>query len=384
MRGLDKKVAIVGYNVVQGGDLGKSRERLLFDTVKGLFGELGIDRHAIDTFVLASNDFLEGRTISNVFEDSPVGAYLKDETKVEMDGVNAVIYAVLRLLSGYHHTALVIAHSLCGSQVSPYLNIQYSLDPTYDRQLGLLNELSAGALQARAYMDRHGLDAAWLDDVAALGLGNAAVNEWQARRIDGVSASSVAGSGFLYEPLRELHCFPANDGACAIILASEEKAGELTDRPVWIEGFGSSIDTYYIADRDTTVSPSATRAAKQAYAMAGIKDPASEISLAEVSDLFAFQAPLLAAALGLADEDKTAAKYRNGDFGPSGPLAVNPSGGALGAHAVCATGAVRVAEAARQLRGEAGANQAAGARRAVAHGQDGLCCQQNSVVVLGI
>ena len=98
---MDKKVGIVGVNIVQGADLGKSRERLLFDTVKDLFDELKIDRHAIDTFILASNDFLEGRTISNVFEDGPVGAYMKDETKVEMDGINGVLYGVLRILSGY-------------------------------------------------------------------------------------------------------------------------------------------------------------------------------------------------------------------------------------------------------------------------------------------
>ena len=381
---MDKKVAIVGINVVQGADLGKSRERLLFDTVKGLFDEMNIDRHAIDTFILASNDFLEGRTISNVFEDCPVGAYMKDETKVEMDGINAVLYAVLRILSGYHQTALVIAHSLCGSQASPYLNIQYSLDPTYDRQLGLMNELSAGALQARAYMDRHGLDGGFMDEVAALDLGNAALNDFQARRLEGVSAGQVAASGFLYEPLRELHCFPANDGACAIILASEEKAAELTDKPVWIEGFGSSIDTYYIAERDLAVSPSTTQAAKQAYAMAGVADPASEIGVAEVSSLFANQGPMLAAALGLVDEADAARKYQGGGFGPGAALAVNPSGGPLGAHTVCATGAVRVAEAVRQLRGEAGANQVKDPRLAVAHGQDGLCCQQNTVVVLGI
>jgi acetyl-CoA C-acetyltransferase len=381
---LDKKVGIVGVKIVQGADLGKSRERLLFDTVRDLFDELKIDRHAIDTFILASNDFLEGRTISNVFEDSPVGAYMKDETKVEMDGINAVLYGVLRILSGYHHTALVIAHSLCGSQASPYLNIQYSLDPTYDRQLGLLNELSGAALQARAYMDRHGLDAGFLDEVAALDLGNAALNPGQARRLDGISAGQVAASGLLYEPLRELHCFPATDGACAIVLAAEDKARELTDKPVWIAGFGSSIDSYYIAGRDLAVSPSTTQAAKQAYEMAGVKDPASEIGVAEVSSLFASQGPMLAAALGLSEEADAAGKYRAGGFGIGSTLAVNPSGGPLGAHTVCASGAVRVAEAARQLRGEAGANQVADARMAVAHGQDGLCAQQNTVVVLGI
>ncbi len=381
---MDDKVAIVGIEYSQGDDLGLTRERLCFRTVRGVLDKLGIDRHAIDCFILASNDFLEGRTISNVFEDGPVGAYLKDETKVEMDGINAVVYGALRILEGNYDTAMVIAHSLCGHQVSPYLQVQYSLDPTYDRQLGLLNELSGAALQARAYLRSRGLDEGWLDRAAAAALANGAANDMVTRSLDGADESKVASSSYLYEPLREMHCYPPTDGACAIVLASAGRARELTDRPVWIRGFGSSIDSYYFAGRDLTRSASAADAARRAFAMAGISDPASEIGLAEVSDLFAYQAPLLAASMGLADADEAPRRFAEGGFGKDARLALNPSGGALSAHPVCATGAVRVAEAFRQLRGEAGAVQAGEPRLALAHGQDGLCLQQNTVVVLGI
>ncbi len=380
---MDDRVAIVGVNFSQGDDLGMTRERLCFTAVKGLLDELGIDRHAIDSFILASNDFLEGRTISNVFEDGPVGAYLKDETKVEMDGINAVVYGALRILEGNYHTVLVIAHSLCGHQVSPYLQVQYSLDPTYDRQMGLLNELSGAALQARAYMRRYGLDEEWLDRVAAGQLAAGAANDRVSRVIGNIDEDKVAASPFLYEPLRELHCYPPTDGVCTIVLASAERARELSDRPVWIRGFGSSIDSYYFAGRDLAVSTSAAKAAERAYAMAGVTDPASSIGLAEVSDLFAYQAPLLAASMGLAGEDEAPRKFALGGMDKDSPLSINPSGGALAAHPICATGAVRVAEAFRQLRGEAGAVQVSEPGLALAHGQDGLCLQQNTVVILG-
>jgi acetyl-CoA C-acetyltransferase len=381
---MDDKVAIVGVNYAQGDDLGLTRERLCFNAVRGLLDQLGIDRHAIDSFILASNDFLEGRTISNVFEDGPVGAYLKDETKVEMDGINAVVYGALRILEGNYDTALIIAHSLCGHQVSPYLQVQYSLDPTYDRQLGLLNELSGAALQAKAYLRRHGLDEGWLDRAAAWELSCGASNDKVTRKLEGVDEAKVSSSAYLYEPLRELHCYPPTDGVCAIVMASAGRARELTDRPVWIRGFGSSIDSYYFAGRDLAVSPSAGEAARRAYAMAGVDDPASRIDLAEVSGLFAYQAPLLAAAMGLAGEEEAPHRFASGEMGKDAPLSLNPSGGALSAHPVCATGAVRVAEAFRQLRGEAGAVQAGEPRLALAHGQDGLCLQQNTVVILGI
>jgi acetyl-CoA C-acetyltransferase len=382
---MNKKVALVGYAITPcSSDMGKSRERLIFDVVKELYDKLNITREDVDTNIIVSNDFLAGRTISNVFEDSPAGAYMRDESKVEMDGINGVIYAMLRILSGNYQTALVVAHSLCGSQVSPYLHIDYTLNPIYDRQLKLLNELSAAALQARSYLTKYGYSEELLDMVAAHDLGNAALNPFQARKISGISPQQVADSPLYYEPLRELHCYPPTDGGCALLLASEEKASELTEKPVWIMGMGQSIDTYYICERDLSTSPSAAQAAKMAYEMAGISDPRKDIDFAEISSLFAHQEPLLAEALGLLEPGEAFEKYRSGETAITGTKPINPSGGPLGAHPICATGAIRVAEAMRQLRREAGENQIKEARRAVVLGQDGMCAQQNAVLVLGL
>lgn len=381
---MEKKVAIVGFRVMSAPDLVTSRERLVFELTRGLFDDLGIDRLDVDTTIIDSNDFLDGRTISNVFLDGPAGAYMRDESKVEMDGVNAVMYACMRILSGQYRTAMVVALGLTGSQVSPYLHIEYTLSPHYDRQVKLLNELSGAALQARAYLAKRGYSEELLDEVAAQALANAARDPHQARRLSGVDTGKVAASGYWYEPLRELHCYPPTDGGCAMLLASAERAKELTEKPVWVLGMGQSIETFYIGERDLASSPSAARAAEKAYAMAGVKDPQAEVDLAEISALFAHQEPLLAEAMGLLEEGKAEEAYRSGDTSITGKLPLNPSGGALGGHPICATGLIRVAEAARQLRGEAGENQVGKAEIAVAHGQDGICAQQNAVLVLGV
>jgi hypothetical protein len=47
------------------------------------------------------------------------------------------------------------------------------------------------------------------------------------------------------------------------------------------------------------------------------------------------------------------------------------------------TGLIRLGEAFRQLSGGAGARQVANAKRAVVHGTQGHCLQQNIVWVLG-
>ncbi len=381
---MENKVAIVGVNLDSALDIEKSRERLIFDLVRGLMDDLGIEPTDVDTTIFATNDFLVGRTISNVFEDSPAGVYMRDESKVEMDATNAVMYGTMRILSGNYQTALIVSQGLCGHQVSPYLHISYSLNPIYDRQLGLLNELSAAAFQARDFLTKYGFGDDLMHAIAANSLANAALNPRQARQLPDISPQQVSESPYYYEPLRELHCYPPTDGGCAILLASAERAKELTDKPVWILGLGSSMDTYYIVERDLTVAPSATKAAKRAYEMAGISDPAREICFAEIAALFAHQEPILAEALGLMEASDAAEKYQSGETAIDGKLPINPSGGALGGHPIPATGGFRVAEATLQLRGEAGKNQVKDPKRAVVLGQDGICAQQNSVLVLGI
>jgi acetyl-CoA C-acetyltransferase len=380
---MDKSVAVVAYRMKAAPDLVTTRERLTFELTRGLFDDLGINREDVDSTIFATYDVLDGRTISNVFLDAPAGAYMRDESKVEMDGLNTLMYGCMRILSGEYNAILIVAFSLCGYQVSPYLHVEYSLNPTYERQLGLLNELSGAGLQARSFLAKYGYSEELLDEIAAQNLRNAAMNTNQSRGVSDASAERVRESSYLYEPLRELHAYPATDGGTAVLLASAEKAKQLTDKPVWILGMGQSIETYYLGERELYRSPSTEEAAKRAYAMAGIDKPKGEIDFAEVSSLFAHQEPILSEALGLYDGG-TAAKAYGGANDIEGKLPINPSGGPLGAHPICATGLFRLNEAVKQLRGEAGKNQVKKASVGVVHGQDGLCAQQNAVVVLGI
>jgi acetyl-CoA C-acetyltransferase len=117
--------------------------------------------------------------------------------------------------------------------------------------------------------------------------------------------------------------------------------------------------------------------------MAGVKDPLAELDAAEVSEKFAHEELMIYEALGLCNEGQGKSLIERGVTRRDGEMPVNPSGGALGADPVCATGLIRVIEAAKQIRGEAGACQVPDVRRALAHGQFGMCCQKNTVYVLG-
>jgi len=377
-----RRVAIVGYaQSHHQHNMQKTREDMVFEVCKEALRHAGILREDLDTVITASTDFLDGRTISSVFLSMAVGAFMKDESKVEEDGTFALYYALMRILAGTHDVALVEAHTQ-GSTFNPHQVSFYTLDPLFDRQIGVLNDVAAAALQARMYMQRYGVSEEHLAMVAVKNITNASENPCAERKMPDVSVEGVMNSKVFYDPIRELTMSPISDGACALILASEERAREITDKPVWIEGVGSFQDPY-LRDRDISSLDSLKSAARTAYKMAGVKEPLAELDVAEISEKFAHEELMIYESLGLCQEGQGKNLIERGTTRRDGEMPVNPSGGALGADPVCATGLIRVVEAAKQIRGEADGYQVPGVRRALAHGQFGICAQKNTIFILG-
>ncbi len=380
---MSRRVAVAGWKQTKhSADCGTSRERMVYELLKSLYAEIGITRDDVDTFVLCCNDFQDGRTISEVYPVSWIGAYMRDQTKVDADGSDGVLYALMRILSGNYDSALIVSWAMGGSEFRNQSIMNYTLDPIYERQLGLLNELSASALQARAYMLEHGLSERQLAAYAAKNLRNAAKNPCALRQVPDQTAEAVLESRPLYSPLRELHGYPPTDGACALFLAAEEKAKSWTKSPVWIRGAATCQDTYYFGDRDFVKVPALRKASADAYEMAGVKEPSKEIDVAEIHSSFVSQEPVFAEALGLYPEGSGGRVIDEGLSEIGGQLCVNPSGGPQGANPYTATGLIRIAEACAQLAGKAGEHQHLDSRLAVAHGQTGICGQHNTVFVL--
>ena len=137
-----------------------------------------------------------------------------------------------------------------------------------------------------------------------------------------------------------------------MVIARADVAERLCRHPAWIRGFAHCADLHYPGMRDLCVSESAQRAAEAA----GVGD--APIEVAEIQAAFTHEEPLLVEALGLAPD-----------------VAINPSGGALAANPVMATGLVRIAEAAGQIRDNH-------RHRTLGHSTSGPCLQQNLVCVL--
>ncbi len=376
------KVAVIGYGQVPfGWDLEMTREEMVFEAASRALQNAGIDREDVCTVISASTDFLDGRTISNCMLIGATGGYLKDESKAEEDGMYAVLYAMERLLSGTHEIALVTAHTMSWT-FNPHQVSVYMLEPFFDRQNEYLYDISIAAIQARMYMNRYGVDEEDIALVSVKNLRNAARNPFAYAKMPDVTIDEVLDSKLYSDPLRELMIAPVCDGACSVVLATEEKAREICDNPVWIEGVGNCTDAY-LRDRDLGKLASLEIAARKAYSMAGVSDPYREIDVVEITERFAHQELMAYEALGLCREGRGRNLVEEEMTEIYGEIPVNPSGGAMAGDAVCATGIARLIEAVKQIRGEAGKYQVDDVSKAVAHAQWGIAAQKNIVFVLG-
>ena len=358
----------------------KRFQGMLLDVLEDLQAQTGFDfdsETGVRSIVSCSDDFFDARTISNNGVTDVLGAQYRGEEKMAQEGLNAIGYAMAQILAGHEDLVLVMGHCKESQPESRELISNLGFDPFYGRALGL-DCLNAAALQARAYMAKSGLTEDHLAEIVVRARQCAARNPYaNCREI--IEAGKVKGSPMLCDPIRQLHAYPVSDGAVGMLLASEERAKEFTDKPVWLTGFANCMDSFFFGDRDLTSNFALKGAAERAYKKAGIKDPKKTVNLVEVMDAYAYQQPMWMEGLGFC-KDGQGAQFI--DDAGLGKYKVNLSGGMLAGDPVIISGLYRAANAALQLRGEAGDMQAPDVKCAVAQSTNGPAGQFQSVLIL--
>jgi acetyl-CoA C-acetyltransferase len=354
---------------------------LAYEVISKVLGDAKLDLGKdIDNKVSCSHDIWDGQTISNIGITDVIGGHLGNEEKVAMDGSTAVYYGAIGILSGEYDCTLLLAHTKM-SQTNRNIVNNVAFEPIYTRGLGL-DFTSAGAMQAERYMYKYGITREQVAKVVVKNLSNAKLNP-NAHNGGDYTVADVLSSPVLASPLHSLDVAPDTDGAVAMVLASEKRARQITDKPVWIKGFGTCYDAHYPGDRDLADCLSLQRAAAAAYKMAGIKKPRKEIDFVELGEDFSYQELLWLEGLGLCGRGEAGRMIDSGVTGRKGKMPVNPSGGLLGGVPANVAGMNRVAEAVLQLRGEAAGYQVKNPKIALAQGHTGFCGQHHCVIVLG-
>jgi acetyl-CoA C-acetyltransferase len=242
------------------------------------------------------------------------------------------------------------------------------------------------AMYARAHMDKYGTKP---EDLAAIrvkastygqindkAVYRKAVNMEDFANPDSRMAGSVAS------PLRVGDCCANADGSSCIIMASEEKARALSDKPVWVLGVGAASTTVNLAGRNLFTGLTVARdAAREAYAMAGIGP--RDIDVAEVHDCFTIAELMAYENLGFAEPGQGVELIRNKETYREGRIPVNVDGGLLSkGHPIGATGGSQIRTIVLQLRGEAGEMQVKDPEIGLVHNIGGVGLYGN-VTILG-
>lgn len=156
-----------------------------------------------------------------------------------------------------------------------------------------------------------------------------------------------------------------------MVLASEAAAKRARQAPAWVHGTAMRSEPTMFAGRDQ-VNPRAGRdCAAELYRKAGITDPRRDLDCAEIYVPFSWFEPMWMENLGFAPEGEGWKMTQEGATALDGDMPINPSGGVLSSNPIGASGMIRFAEAALQVRGLAGEHQVPGAERALGHAYGG-------------
>ncbi len=184
------------------------------------------------------------------------------------------------------------------------------------------------------------------------------------------------------KPLRVGDCCANADGSSCMILANEEKAKAMCDKPVWILGLGAASETVNMAGRDLLTGLTvAIEAGKQAYTMAGVTP--KDIDVAEVHDCFTIAEMMAYENLGFAKPGEGKDLIGSKETYKEGGIPVNIDGGLLSkGHPIGATGGSQIRTIVLQLRGEAGEMQVKDPEIGLVHNIGGVGLYGN-VTILG-
>ena len=192
-------------------------------------------------------------------------------------------------------------------------------------------------------------------------------------QLPNITMQEVEESMMLWDPIRFLEACPSSDGACAMVIAADDLVGQSPKPPAWIRGVAMRSEPTMYAGREE-VSPQAGRdCAADVYSQAGITDPRRQLDCAEVYVPFSWYEPMWLENLGFAPEGEGWKLTMEGatSLHDGGDIPWNCSGGVLCSNPIGASGMIRFAEAARQVRGDADGHQVDGAKLALGHAYGG-------------
>ncbi len=378
-----KRVAIVGT----GQTFHKSHrpdvngQELINEAVQRALDDAGLRMKDIDAILIGNMDHFEGINYVDCWSVDGSGGVMKPVLKITTGGTTGASLAI----GGYHmvgsgmfEKVLIIGWEK-NSESDTTGAITTAFDPVWDRQV-FAGAISGLAVEAQAYMARYG---ATDRDGARVSVRDRkhAMNNPHAQLRKEVSLEDVLASPMLADPIHLLDVCPRSDGACAVIMASEDSAEKICPIPDWIWGTSAHNTYSYLGDVDWGRLTSMEQCAREIFKKAGIREPRKEVNVIEMYQPYSFAGLIWIEDMGIVGHGEAPQYVWDGKTDMGGELPVNPSGGVIACNPIGATGLIRCAEAAMQVMGRAEGRQVPDVRFAVSTGFGG--CMWTNMLLHG-
>jgi acetyl-CoA C-acetyltransferase len=360
----NRNVAIVGIGQTEYSSHKEHQNQpeMLNEAVRAALADANMTLDDIDCIVHGNMELFEMMHQPDMWHTLGSGAFGKPQFRITTGGTtgSTIVCAADNLVaSGMYDVVMAIGFQKLqeGNTTGGITNMA---DPLWFRHLqtGALTGTTAelmihefgeerakrAAMLYRIMMDKH----ACLNPKAHRRLG-----------LDYSQIEDLMNSPKLVGELRLIHMCSQSDGACALIFASEEKAKKYTDKPVWVRDHitihrEESLPNIFALNR-----PEMTHryAARKLFERNGITDPVEYFDVFEMYDPSAWWAVDWLREFFLLKGDEHIRMLENGEWDYGGKVVINPSGGVIASNPIGATAIARVAEAALQVRGDAGPHQ---------------------------
>jgi len=355
--GIKDRVAIVAMGCTPFTEhWDKGLDDLIIDAATECFDASSINKADVDAYWLGTaQGGMSGITLAR-----PLQIDGKPVTRVEnycTTGSEALRAAAYAVASGAYDVAMALGVEKTKDSGYQGLN---ATNPPGDGTQRTLTAAAMFSMVAPAYAKKYGVDEETMVDVLAQ---IAIKNHYNGARNPRaqfqreVTKETILKSPRVAGQLGVFDCAGVADGAAAAIVVRAEDAHLYTDKPIYLKalsfaaGSGSGLND---PNFDYTHFPECETAAKDAYAQAGIINPAQELAFAEVHDCFTPTELVLMEDLGFAERGTAWQHVLDGDYKLDGALPINPDGGLKSfGHPVGASGLRMMFECWLQLRGEA-------------------------------
>lgn len=373
IHGLRGQAAIVGAALAGLGEApGRSSEEIAIEASVKALAEAGLTTRHVDA-VFGS---LPGNAnpLSALLIAEMLGIQPKFTDNNRTGGSTFLSYtllAAMALREGLCETALIFYGS---NQRTASGKLISSVKPfAYEAPYAPIFPATSYALAASRHMHEYGTTREQMAAVAVAARAWASLNP-EAFMRGPLSVADVLASRMVSSPLTVRDCCLVTDGGAALVMTTAARARQLPRKPVYLLGAAAATTHMNIVAMPDLTQTAAIDSGRRAFEMARLTP--RDIDVVELYDAFTINTILFLEDLGFCRKGEGGPFVASGAIAPGGALPVNTNGGGLSCVHPGMYGMFTLVEAVRQLRGEAGARQVAGAELALCHGNGGVLSSQ--------